>query len=127
MILKKTSLYCADNSGARLLRCINFLKLKSRNCIGYDSTHVVVTVKRFVPHKKVKKGNVYHGVIVQAAVCKQPYARLFGHRVWWSSNRVVLLKRNDTVPLGSRVTHFVSAKLRSNNFLRIISLALGVL
>lgn len=127
MLANKSSLYSADNSGARLVSCINILRVKSRRRVGYDSSHIIVSVKRFLPHKRVKKGAVYHGVVVQSSSCFQPFGRLLGHRIWWSSNRVVLLKKNDRVPLGSRITHFVSFQLRSNNFSRIISLSLGVL
>jgi ribosomal protein L14 len=127
MIFRKTVLYTADNSGARLLNCINILRSKSSQRVGYPSSRVIVSIKRFLPNKKVKKGFVYHGILIQTTICARPYERFLGHKVWWSSNRVILLKKNDSSPLSSRVTHFVSAQLRYNNYLRIVSLSLGTL
>lgn len=126
MIFKKSSLYAADNSGARVVSCIGFLENKSYKNVARQASHIVVSVKRFIPNKKVRKGAVFHAVIIQTfSRCNS--GRMFGHVVSWSSNRMVLMKRNDFVPISSRVTHFVSFALRATNFSRVLSLSLGVL
>lgn len=118
MIYQETNLYGADNGGGQKMRCIRVLKKRK----GEAGDEVILTVKKAKWKKKVKKGKVYRGVIVQTRGWRK---RPFGNQVAFSSNRVVVLKRGENVPLGSRVTKFVFFELRKRGFLKIITLSPG--
>jgi large subunit ribosomal protein L14 len=124
MTFKQTLLQNADNSGARLVYCIGAKALLA-NQMACANAHLIVSVRKFIPNKKVKKGMVVHAVLIQL---KRSFKhRILGHSVKWVSNRVIILKKSDTLPLGSRITRFVSFELRGSNFSRVSSLALGLL
>lgn len=118
MIYPETNLYGADNGGGQRMRCIRVLKKKK----GFAGDEVIVTVKKAKPGRKIKKGKVYRGVIVQTRGWS---SRPFGNQVAFSSNRVVLLKKAEKVPLGSRVNKFVFFELRQKGFLKIVTLSPG--
>jgi len=118
MIYQETNLYGADNSGARYMRCIRVFGKKK----GKIGDQIIVTVKKAKPHRKVKKGKVYRAVVVQT---KGWQKRPFGNSVRFSSNRAVILKRGENIPLGSRVTKFVGFEIRKEGFLKLITLSIG--
>lgn len=118
MIYQETNLYGADNSGGRYVRCIRIIKKK----VGKAGDAVIVTIKKARPKKKVKKGKVYRGVIVQT---KGWHNRPFGNKVRFFSNRVVILKRGENVPIGSRVSKFVFFELRKRGYMKIVTLSPG--
>jgi ribosomal protein L14 len=118
MIYPETNLYAADNGGGRVLRCIKVIKKK----VGKAGDTVIVTVKKARAKKKIRKGKVYRGVIVQA---KGWHSRPFGNRVRFFSNRAVVLKRGENIPIGSRVSKFVFFELRKKGYLKIVTLSPG--
>jgi large subunit ribosomal protein L14 len=118
MIFQESNIYPADNGGGRKLKCIRVIKRKE----GYAGDSIIVTVKAAKWEKKVKKGKVYRAVLVQS---RGWHKRPFGNRVRFSSNRAVILKRGENIPLGSRVSKFVFFELRKKGFLKIITLSPG--
>lgn len=118
MIYKETELYPADNGGAKKMKCIGIEKKK----VGFAGDNVIVTVKNAKWNKKVKKGKVYKAVVVQTRSLR---FRPFGNYVCFFSNRAVILKRGETVPLGSRVNRFIFFELRKRGFLKLSTLAPG--
>lgn len=113
-----TILKVVDNSGARLVKCLNVLGVGGRR-YGKPGDMVVVSVRSVNPGKSIKKGMVYKGVIVRV---KKPILRETGEQVRFDDNGVVLLK-NDGMPLGSRVLSPVMLELREKGFMKVISLA----
>ena len=71
MIQHMTELQVADNSGAKLLRCIKVLG-GSRRRYATIGDIIVVSVKEAMPKAKVKKGDVKKAVIVRT---KKPVKR----------------------------------------------------
>jgi len=125
MILKETRLKVADNSGARLVKCIQILN----KTVGREGDSIIITVKKAFPKKKAQKGKVYKGIVVQ---CKKVQKRLFGHSLYFGSNRVILLKKLDNkkmnyVPLGTRIFFKLSFFLRLKGFLKLLLISLGQL
>lgn len=118
MIQMQTTLDVADNSGAKLVRCIKVLGGSKRRFAGLGDV-IVVSVQKANPGSPVKKGEVVRGVIVR---CRQATRRSDGSYVRFDRNAIVLID-NDGNPRGSRIFGAVARELRSRNFMKIISLA----
>ncbi|MBT6272977.1 MAG: 50S ribosomal protein L14 [Chromatiales bacterium] len=122
MIQMQTVLDAADNSGARRLMCIKVLGGSHRRYAGIGDV-VRVTVKEAIPRGKVKKGEIYNAVVVRT---RKGVRRPDGSLIRFDRNAVVLLN-NLLQPIGTRIFGPVTRELRSERFMRIISLAPEVL
>ena len=71
MIQRYTRLIVADNSGAKVVMCIN-IPGSSRRRYAYLGDIITVAVKEAIPGAAVKKGEVTRAVIVRQA---KPYRR----------------------------------------------------
>jgi len=122
MIQTYTTLKVAENTGARVIMCINVLG-GTRRRYAYVGDVIVATVKRAVPHGMIKKSEVVRAVVVRVA---KPYRRPDGSYIRFDENAAVILgDRNN--PRGSRILGPVARELRDKNFAKIISLAPEVL
>lgn len=122
MIQMQTTLEAADNSGARRLMCIKVLGGSKRRYANIGDV-IKVTVKEAVPRGKVKKGEVYDAVVVRT---KKGVRRPDGSVIRFDGNAAILLDKQ-LQPIGTRVFGPVTRELRSERFMRIISLAPEVL
>lgn len=122
MIQMQTELQVADNSGARRVECIKVLGGSHRRYAGVGDV-IKVTVKEANPRGKVKKGNVYSAVVVRTA---KGIRRGDGSTIRFDSNAAVLLNNNNQ-PIGTRIFGPVTRELRSEKFMKIVSLAPEVL
>lgn len=122
MIQMQTTLNAADNSGARRLQCIKVLG-GSRRRYAQIGDIIKVSVKDAIPRGRVKKGEVYNAVVVRT---RHGVRRPDGSLVRFDSNAAVLLN-NQLQPIATRVFGPVTRELRSERFMRIISLAPEVL
>ncbi|MEJ2089391.1 MAG: uL14 family ribosomal protein [Gammaproteobacteria bacterium] len=101
MIQTETMLNIADNSGARRVQCIKVL----------GGSH------------RVKKGQVMNAVVVRT---RKGVRRPDGSIIRFDQNAAVLLNPQNQ-PVGTRIFGPVTRELRTENFMRIISLAPEVL
>jgi len=122
MIQMQTLLDAADNSGARQLMCIKVLGGSKRRYAGVGDI-IKVSVKDAIPRGRVKKGEVYNAVVVRT---RKGVRRPDGSLIRFDSNAAVLLN-NQLQPIGTRVFGPVTRELRTEKFMRIISLAPEVL
>lgn len=122
MIQMQTILESADNSGARRLMCIKVLGGSHRRYAAIGDI-IRVSVKEAIPRGKVKKGEVYSALIVRT--CKG-VRRPDGSVIRFDSNAAVLLN-NQKQPIGTRIFGPVTRELRTEHFMKIISLAPEVL
>ncbi|GAB4359933.1 MAG: 50S ribosomal protein L14 [Gammaproteobacteria bacterium] len=122
MIQMQTRLEVADNSGARKLQCIKVLGGSKRRYAGVGDI-IKVTVKEANPRGKVKKGEVYNAVVVRT---RKGVRRPDGSVIRFDTNAAVLLN-NQLQPIGTRIFGPVTRELRSERFMKIISLAPEVL
>ena len=122
MIQMQTRLMAADNSGARQLMCIKVLGGSKRRYAGIGDV-VKVSVKEAIPRGKVKKGEVCNAVVVRT---KKGVRRSDGSLIRFDGNAVVLLN-NQMQPIGTRIFGPVTRELRSEKFMKIVSLAPEVL
>ncbi len=122
MIQVQTTLTVADNSGAKKLMCIKVLGGSKRRYAGIGDV-VKVSIKEAIPRGKVKKGDVYDAVIVRT---RKGVRRPDGSVIRFDSNAAVLLDSKREL-LGTRIFGPVTRELRSEQFMKIISLAPEVL
>ena len=122
MIQMQTNLDVADNSGARRVQCIKVLGGSKRRYASVGDI-IVVSVKEAIPRGRVKKGDVRKAVVVRTA---KEVRREDGTAIRFDSNAAVLLS-NTNEPMGTRIFGPVVRELRSENFMKIISLAPEVL
>jgi large subunit ribosomal protein L14 len=122
MIQTQSYLDVADNSGARRVMCIKVLGGSHRRYAGIGDI-IKVTIKEAIPRGKVKKGQVMKAVVVRT---KKGVRRTDGSLIRFDDNAAVLLNNQDA-PLGTRIFGPVTRELRSEKFMKIISLAPEVL
>ena len=122
MIQMQTTLEAADNSGARKLQCIKVLGGSHRRYAKIGDV-IKVSVKDAIPRGKVKKGEVYNAVVVRTA---KGVRRSDGSLIRFDNNAAVLLN-NQLQPIGTRIFGPVTRELRTERFMKIISLAPEVL
>lgn len=122
MIQMQSRLSAADNSGARELMCIKVLGGSKRRYANIGDV-IKVTVKDAIPRGKVKKGEVYNAVVVRT---RKGVRRRDGSLIRFDGNAAVILN-NKLEPIGTRIFGPVTRELRSERFMKIISLAPEVL
>ncbi|CAA3705252.1 50S ribosomal protein L14 [Candidatus Portiera aleyrodidarum] len=123
MIQTQTNLELADNSGAKKVQCIKVLG-GSRRRYAKIGDLIKITVKEAIPKGKVKKGQVMKAVVVRT---KKGIRRKDGSIIRFDSNAVVLLNDTTEQPVGSRIFGPVTRELRTERFMKIVSLASEVL
>ena len=122
MIQMQSTLSAADNSGAKELMCIKVLGGSKRRYAAIGDV-IKVTVKDAIPRGKVKKGEVYNAVVVRTA---KGVRRPDGSLIRFDGNAAVLLN-NKLEPIGTRIFGPVTRELRTERFMKIVSLAPEVL
>ena len=122
MIQMQSMLTAADNSGARQVMCIKVLGGSKRRYAGIGDI-IKVTVKDAIPRGKVKKGEVYDAVVVRT---RKGVRRSDGSLIRFDGNAAVLLSPK-LEPIGTRIFGPVTRELRTERFMKIVSLAPEVL
>lgn len=122
MIQQYTRLNVADNSGAKIVMCIN-VPGGTRRRYAHVGDIIVVSVKDAIPNSPVKKGEVVRAVVVRTTA---PTARPDGTYIRFDDNAAVILTDRMN-PRGTRIFGPVARELRERNFTRIVSLAPEVL
>ena len=115
-------LTAADNSGARRVMCIKVLGGSKRRYARIGDI-IKVTVKDAIPRGKVKKGEVYDAVVVRT---RSGVRRSDGSLIRFDGNAAVLLTPK-MEPIGTRIFGPVTRELRTERFMKIVSLAPEVL
>lgn len=123
MIQMQSNLDVADNTGARSVQCIKVLGGSKRRYANIGDI-IKVTVKDAAPRGRVKKGEVYSaGIVVRTA---KGVRRPDGSSICFDGNAAVLLN-NKLEPIGTRIFGAGTRELRTERFMKIVSLAPEVL
>ena len=122
MIQMQSMLSVADNSGAKRVMCIKVLGGSKRRYAGIGDI-IKISVKEALPNSRVKKGDIYNAVVVRT---RKGVRRIDGSLIRFDKNAAVLLN-NQLQPLGTRIFGPVTRELRTERFMKIISLAPEVL
>ncbi len=118
MIQKYTRLKVADNSGARLIMCIQVLGGTGRR-YAHVGDVIVCSVKQVQAGAAIKKGDVVRAVVVRTV---KGWQRSDGSSIRFDENAAVVLAEDES-PRGTRIFGPVARELRSRRFMKIISLA----
>ena len=118
MIQTETRLEVADNTGAREVMCIKVLGGSKRRYASIGDI-IKVTVKEATPRGRVKKGEIYNAVVVRTA---KGVRRQDGSLIKFDGNAAVLLNTK-LEPIGTRIFGPVTRELRTEAFMKIVSLA----
>ncbi|WP_396587857.1 50S ribosomal protein L14 [Bermanella sp. R86510] len=122
MIQTQTMLEVADNSGAKRVMCIKVLGGSHRRYARVGDL-IKVTVKEAIPRGKVKKGQVLDAVVVRT---RAGVRRQDGSLIKFDTNAAVLLNASKA-PIGTRIFGPVTRELRTEKYMKIVSLAPEVL
>jgi large subunit ribosomal protein L14 len=122
MIQTESRLEVADNTGAREVLCIKVLGGSKRRYAGIGDI-IKVTIKEAQPRGRVKKGEIYNAVVVRTG---KGVRRQDGSLVRFDSNAAVVLNAK-LEPIGTRIFGPVTRELRTERFMKIVSLAPEVL
>ena len=104
------------------MQCIKVLGGSHRRYAGIGDI-IKVTVKEAIPRGRVRKGQVMDAVVVRTS---KGVRRQDGSLIKFDQNAAVLLNANKQ-PIGTRIFGPVTRELRSERFMRIVSLAPEVL
>lgn len=116
MAYKDSYLNVLDNTGVKRVKCLHVFKTKRIK----PSSLVTVVVKKVLPNRKIKKGQICRAVIVRSHYIKKRYS---GYKIVFDENCIVLLKKAENVPLGTRILGAVVYELRLNGFIKIVALS----
>jgi large subunit ribosomal protein L14 len=122
MIQMQTVLDVADNTGARAVMCIKVMGGSKRRYASIGDL-IKVSVKEAAPRGRVKKGEIYDAVVVRTA---KGVRRSDGSLIRFDRNAAVLLTPK-MEPIGTRIFGPVTRELRTEQFMKIVSLAPEVL
>jgi len=123
MIQHMSMLKVADNSGAKLVKCIRVLG-------GYKKRYarvgdlITVAVRSTHPHSAVKKGQVLHAVIVRQ---KKEIRRANGTYIRFDDNAAVIVDKKTKEIKGTRIFGPIARELRAAGYAKLVSLAPEVL
>ena len=121
MIQMQTMLDVADNSGAKMVRCIKVLGSSKRRYASIGDV-IVVAVRKVTPHGAIKEGDVAKAVIVRT---KSAVRREDGSVLRFDDNAAVIIDDAGN-PKGTRIFGAVARELRARNYMKIVSLAAEV-
>jgi len=119
MLFTGSNAYVADNSGGYIARCVKLIS-RPRYRWGTVGDIFLVSLKKIRSNKKVKKGEMYRALALNV---RSPLRRS-GHQLSFHLNSVVLLKKDDVVPMASRVKAVTPFELRAKGFRRILTIVL---
>ncbi|MBI4337273.1 MAG: 50S ribosomal protein L14 [Chloroflexi bacterium] len=120
MIQRYTRLTVADNSGAKIIMCINIPGASHRRYAGLGDV-ISASVKEAIPNASdpVKAGTVVRAVIVRTHFNQ---SRQDGSYVRFDDNAAVILGEGKN-PVGTRVFGPVAREVREKGYTKIVSLA----
>ena len=122
MIQPRSMLKVADNSGAKIIQCINVLG-GTRKRYAQLGDVIVAAVKKAEPRKLVKKQEKVKAVIVRQ---KKEHRRADGSYIRFDDNAVVILGEGK-LPRGGRVFGPIAKELKDKGFDKIAIMAAELL
>lgn len=122
MIQLRSMLSVADNSGAKIIQCVNIPGGTGRR-YGQLGDIIVGAVKKAEPRKLVKKHEVIKAVIVRQ---RKEFRRLDGSYIRFDDNAVVVLGEGK-LPKGGRVFGPIAKEVKEKGFDQIAQMATELL
>ena len=125
MIQQQTILKVADNSGAKIVKCIKILGgFKKRYAKLGDI--IVVSVKELrnksKKTSKIFKGEVFHALVIKT---KSNYKKKDSSKFFLKENSVTLINKQGN-PISTRILGLIPKKLKKKKLIKFISLSSGL-
>lgn len=118
MIQQESLLKVADNTGAKVIKCIRVLGGTRRKYANIGDV-IIASVKKATHGGVVKKGEVVKCVVVRTV---KGLKRDDGSHIKFDENAAVII-RDDKNPRGTRIFGPVARELRDKEYTKILSLA----
>jgi len=118
MIQPRSILKIADNTGAKIVQCINVLGGTRRRYAQLGDI-IVGAVKKAEPRKLIKKHEVVRAVIIRQ---RKEYKRIDGSYVRFDDNAAVIIDA-DKNPKGGRIFGPVAREIKEKGFESVAILA----
>jgi len=122
MIQLRTMLHVADNSGAKIVQCVNVLGGTRRRYAQLGDI-IVGTVKKAEPRKLVKKHEVVKAVVIRQ---RKEFRRNDGSYIRFDDNAIVILG-DGKLPKGGRVFGPAAKEVKDKGFDNIAQMATELL
>lgn len=123
LILTGSKNKVVDNSGGLFSECIEIYKAsKYRGATVGDL--ILVTLKKVVPNKKIKKGDLSKALIVRT---RSSLIRYSSHRIKTNDSAVILLTNNTLLPKAKRIRSLVLSETRKSGETGLKALAIAPL
>lgn len=117
MIQVQSLVHIADNSGAKIGRCIH---IYGKQKVAKPNDEILVSIRSCLPSKKIKKGEMYRAIVVRTAGWTIRKYGPFSYK--FNKNAVVLLNKR-LLPLGSRFKGPIFQDIRLKQHAKLIALA----
>src|SRR5687768_11609783 len=112
MILKDSLFFVMDNSGVLKVKCLSILK--KEKIVG--GSLITVVFKKVIIGKKLKQGQIYTGLVMRL---KKKITRFYKYYINNYNNYIIILKKNEIIPYGTRIYGPVLYEIRLKGFLKI--------
>lgn len=126
MIQQETILKVADNSGAKIVKCIKVLGGFKKRYANLGDI-IVVSVQQLrnksKSTSKVLKGGVFRALIVRT---KKRYKKRDGSLFLLEENAVALINKQGN-PIGTRILGPIPKTLKKKKFMKFVSLSIGLI
>ena len=124
MIQPQTILKVSDNSGGKVVKCIKVLGGFKRK-FAFAGDTIIVSVQQLRNRSKmvskVKKGEVYQGLIIRT---KKQIKKKDGLITFFDNNCISLINKQNN-PVGTRIIGPVSKILRQGKYLKFATISAG--
>lgn len=126
MIQQETILKVADNSGAKIVKCVKVLGGFKRRYASLGDI-IVVSVQQLrnksKSTSKVLKGGVFRALVVRT---QKKYKKRDGSLFLLEENAVALISKQGN-PIGTRILGPIPKILKKKKFMKFVSLSVGVI
>lgn len=114
----------SDNTGVKLLKCIN---IKGNKKYGLVGDLLSIVVNKFRMKKKLLKKHIYYGLVISTI---NPYYRLEGVFIKSDANRLLVLNKDKQFlgtriygPIYKEIRRIVDGKKKIIRYEKVVSLA----
>ena len=118
MIQPRSMLKIADNTGAKIIQCINILGGTHRHYAQLGDI-IVAAVKKAEPRKLIKKHDVVKAVIIRQ---RKEFRRADGSYIRFDDNAAVIIG-DENKPKGGRVFGPMAKEIKEKGFIDVAMLA----
>lgn len=116
MAIKDTKLQVLDNSSVRIIKCLHVFKQK----IIKPGSILTGVIKKFQPYKKNKISQICKVIVIRCAINNKRKSSLV---LKDNLNAVILLKKTEFMPIGTRIFGPICSELRKIFLVKLITLA----